>query len=254
MALIPGGAFQLGALDDDSQARLCERPRHRVVVADFLLDVREVTVTDYTRAVAAGVVAEPVNRAHMPWHSELATWGDETKLDHPINGVTWAQADGYCRHRGARLPTEAEFEYALRTGGSDGLYPWGDNHAPPEGAGNHACSECPPRYAEGSPIEGCDDGFVQTAPVGSFAPDAHGVYDLSGNVWEWCSDWYWPDAYSALGSADGLGSPQSREKILRGGGHHCVLAELRSSERHHKRWDDGSVFSGFRCAADITAP
>ncbi len=256
MVRIPGGSFMMGALDSDPKARPCERPRHQVTVSEFWLDEHEVTVEAYAAAVAAGAVEPPVNRLHKPWHAEIITWEGEDTQRHPINGVSWRQADAYCRWLGKRLPTEAELEYALRAGQPDALYPWGDAPAPTPGFGNHACSECPPRYAEGHPIEGCDDGFILTAPVKSFEPNAWGLYDISGNVWEWASDWYgerWFRPAPVVDPKGPLGGDRDH-KILKGGGHHCVLEELRISERHHKSIDDGAIFSGLRCASDRPSP
>jgi formylglycine-generating enzyme required for sulfatase activity len=254
MARVPGGSFMMGALDFDRKARPCERPRHLVTVSDFYLDQHEVTVDEFAVAVRAGAVAEPESEGRKDWHAELATWGAEGTGNHPVNGVSWLQADAYCRHLDKRLPTEAEFEYLLRAGQPDAVFPWGNAPAPPMGFGNHACSECPPQYAEGRPMAGCDDGFIKTAPVMSFTPDRHGLYDLSGNVWEWCSDWYAEDTFTAEPRRDPQGPPGGRDKILKGGGHHCVVEELRISERHHKRQDDGAVFSGFRCASSAPVP
>ncbi|MFH1463799.1 MAG: SUMF1/EgtB/PvdO family nonheme iron enzyme [Pseudomonadota bacterium] len=254
MVFVQGGTFLMGALDSDPKARPCERPRHQVTVSDFYLDQHEVTVAAYAAAVAAGHVTAPESEAHLDWHGELATWGQPGLEEHPVNGVNWLQADAYCRALGKRLPTEAEFEYLLRGAHPDALYPWGDEPAPTKGFGNCACSECPPQYAEGHPIQGCDDGFIKTAPVMSFAPDPHGIYDLTGNVWEWCADWYGERYYGAEPVTDPTGPASGRDKILRGGGHHCVIEELRSSERHHKKQGDGAVFSGFRCASGAPVP
>ncbi len=252
MVLIPSGSFMMGALDDDDEARPCEHPRHEVTLSSFLLDEHEVTVAAYAAAVRAGAVSEPINRLHFDWHAEYITWDQPDKRDHPINGVSWHQADAYCRHMGKRLPTEAEYEYVMRAGVDGALYPWGDSREPPPHLGNLACMECPPRYAENEPIQGCRDPYIHTAPVKSFEPNAFGLYDIVGNAWEWCADWYGASYYAASPALNpqGPATGDDDHKTMRGGGHHCVLTELRSSERHHKPADDGAVFVGFRCAMD----
>lgn len=250
MIRVPGGTFERGAPDHDRDARPCERPRHRVTLRPFLLDRTEVTVAAYAEAVAAGAVPPPVSRLDRPWEADIVNWGVPGREQHPVNGVTWGMADGYCRWRGKRLPTEAEFELVLG-GGRGTIYPWGDDPVPPAGYGNYAGEEAPEVYAHGRTIQGYRDDHVLTAPVGSFPPDALGFHDLSGNVWEWCSDRYGEDVYARRVEDDPRGPPAGERRILRGGGHHCVLEELRVAERHHKRETDGSVFSGFRCARDL---
>lgn len=250
MVLIRGGNFEMGAVDADTSARPCERPRHTVHVSDFLLDRTEVTVAAWAAAVAAGAVAEPTNRAETSWQADLANWGRADRQDHPINGVTWFQADAYCRWRGARLPTEAELEYALAAGADDSIWPWGSTPTPPARAGNYAGEEVPRFFAGGKPLQGYRDDHSHSAPVGSYPPNELGVFDLSGNTWEWCSDWYDETWYAHSPDRDPVGPAQGERKILKGGGFHCELEELRIAERHHKRPTDGSVFSGLRCARD----
>lgn len=168
----------------------------------------------------------------------------------PAREVTWRDAAAYCATRGARLPTEAEFEYALRAGNAGVVYPWGDAHLPPPGHGNYAGESAPRDRAEGHPLTGYDDGFGLTAPVASFPANAFGVHDLSGNIWEWCSDWFDHDFYSVSPPQDPHGAPAGQRRVLKGGNFYCIREELRVSERHHKRPDDTAVYSGFRCAAD----
>lgn len=247
---IPGGTFPMGALDEDPDARDCERPRHEVTVSPFQLDRTEVTVAAYAEAVAAGVVSEPGCTPHDEWGEELCNYRHGDRGDHPVNGVSWTEADAYCRWRGARLPTEAELEFALRAGHPDGLYPWGDSPLPPRRTGNYAGDSAPGTRAEGPVLTGYDDGYALTAPVASFPPDTLGVYDLSGNVWEWCSDWFGPDYYATSPAVDPAGPAHGERRILRGGNFYCIREELRTSERHHKRPEDEAVYTGFRCAAD----
>jgi len=250
MLPIPGGTFLMGAVDHDAAARDWEKPRHEVAVSAFLLDRTEVTVAAYAAAVEAGVVAVPGCSPVDAWGERLCNYRHPDRRDHPVNGVSWTDADAYCRWRGARLPTEAEFEYALRAGNAGVVYPWGDAHLPPPGHGNYAGESAPRDRAEGHPLTGYDDGFGLTAPVASFPANAFGVHDLSGNIWEWCSDWFDHDFYSVSPPQDPHGAPAGQRRVLKGGNFYCIREELRVSERHHKRPDDTAVYSGFRCAAD----
>ena len=113
------------------------------------------------------------------------------QLDHPVVHVSWEDAVAYCDWAGKRLPTEAEFEYAARNGGQSELYPWGNDLTP---GGEYLCN-----FSQGNfPIENkLLDGFEGTSPVRSFAPNSLGLYDISGNLWEWCQDYYDYDYYSA---------------------------------------------------------
>jgi len=250
MVLVPGGTFAMGARDEDRFARSWERPRHEVPVAAFWLDETEVTVDAFAAAGAAGAVEAPVARAATAWQADLVTWGRSDRGLHPVNGVSWDQADAYCRWLGRRLPTEAEFEYALGAGARDGIWPWGSTLPPPAGSGNYAGEETPPFFADGRRLEGYADEWIGTAPVRSFPPDPLGLHDLSGNTWEWCSDLWDPDA---LRRASTGGHPDPSDlRLLKGGGFHAVVEELRTAERHPKPRSDGSVFSGFRCAADAS--
>ncbi len=251
MVVIPGGTYMMGAVDRDDDARVCERPRHQVTVSDFLLDRTEVTVAAYREAVEAGVVPEASCPTRYPDEEELCNAGRTDRDDHPINGVSWDEAQAYCAWKGKRLPTEAEFEYALRAGQFDAVYPWGDGRVPPERFGNVVGEETQQAYPRWDHVPGYRDPYVGTSPVGSFEPNSLGLVDMTGNVWEWCQDWYGVQSYPATAETDPQGPPAGEHKILRGGGFHCILAELRSAERHHKPHTDDSFYSGFRCAKDV---
>ncbi len=189
MLAVAGGTFAMGADDEGEQD---ERPRHSVTVGAFWLDETEVTVAAYAECVAAGVCRAPDSLAG----SRLTSGHPEAfkKGDHPVVGVSWFDASGYCAFRGKRLPTEAEWERAAR--GDDGRhYVWG-NEAPD-----------PARH-------GVFGGRLSTEPVGSY-PAGRGPYghlDLAGNVWEWMADEYDPYAYRRESAARGV--PGSCAEIL----------------------------------------
>ena len=250
MVQIEGGTFHLGAVDRDRDARPCERPRHPVTLAAFQLDRYEVTLAEYEEAVAAAVVPEPSCPVRHEDERALCNVGVRARRNHPVNGVSWHSARAYCEWKGKRLPTEAEFEFALRAGRDDAIYPWGDERVPPADWGNVVGEESRPDYERWEQIAGYRDPYIGTSPVGSFEPNALGLHDMTGNVWEWCSDWYGERYYADEPRLDPTGPPSGDHKILRGGGFHCILAELRSAERHHKAATDDSFYSGFRCAND----
>lgn len=241
----------MGAVGHDDEARPCERPSHLVRISGFYLDRHEVTVAEYCAAVDAGVVPPPRCTAEDPREYELCNLCEEERSDHPVNGVSWYDAQAYARWVGKRLPTEAELEYVLRGGREGVIYPWGDSRTPPQRYASIVDESTRGPFPEWEQIPGYYDGFVGTAPVGSFPPNAFGVYDICGNVWEWCSDWFGEDYFTEETRVDPQGPPSGAHKILKGGNFHCVLTELRISERHHKPPNDPSFYSGFRCAMDI---
>src|SRR5688572_16499329 len=174
MVLIPKGEFWMGRIHTGSveQAVILERdrrddtPPHKVQIDAFYMDQYEVTNEEYARALPSGAV--------KPWYwpgGQVAK-GEER---FPVHNVTWAEASAYCGALGKRLPTEAEWEFAARAGLDRKRYPWGDENARD-------------RAHTGSP-EG-------PTTVGSFPANAYGLYDMSGNVWEWTNDWYERDYYS----------------------------------------------------------
>jgi serine/threonine-protein kinase len=258
MASIPGGSFFMGS-DDDPAA---SRPAHRVSLSPYCLDVFEVTTESYKacsdrgdckRAGSAnewGGVSTTERRAYDPLCNARDVSG---RGRHPINCVDWDMARTYCAARGARLPTEAEWELAAR--GNEGRkYPWGD--APPSARLLNACGkECVDwgkrNHVDEAALFTDADGWATTAPVGSF-PEGRsrfGVQDLVGNVWEWVADNWGP--YGAEAIDDPHGAPAGRERVIRGGGWNGAYAGwVRATFRYHDPPETKSYGIGFRCAAD----
>jgi len=268
MKRIPGGEFFMGA--DQIDAEPNEKPPHKVKLAPYCLDEREVTVAKYKacsdrggclRAGRENVwpgITEQQKRTYDP----LCNANDTAdRLEHPVNCIDWDQARLFCEAEDARLPTEAEWEFAAR--GSDGrIYPWGD--APPNATLLNACgSECvawmklhpDPDQAPAAMYEQ-NDGFPTTAPVGSFPKGAsqYGILDIAGNVWEWVGDWYAVyDPTSASKTTSSPPGPASGDmRVIRGGAWNGAMpAWVRPSWRFSAPPRYRTHGIGFRCAKTL---
>ncbi|MFZ5785049.1 MAG: formylglycine-generating enzyme family protein [Acidobacteriota bacterium] len=223
MALVPPGAYEIGAVRGDGAGFADEQPRHAITLTRGVwMGVTEVTVAQYRSYGQATGTALP----------STPSWADDS---HPVVGVTWEQASAYCRWAGGRLPTEAEWEAAAR-GGSSGLrYPWGTeishDDANFDGVGGR-------------------DAWPKSAPVGSFAANGFGLVDVSGNVWEWTADWYDERYYARSPAIDPEGPEDGKARVVRGGCWTSDPGRLRSSYRFSLDPSDSQVSVGFRCARD----
>lgn len=183
----------------------------------------------------------------------------EGKDDHPVTQVCWFDAVAYCEWVGGRLPTEAEWEWAARAGRQDAIYSWGNEFVEDGEAKANS-------WQGGFPYDNlATDGFSTTAPVGSFEPNPWGLYDMSGNVWEWCSDYYRADEYARHHNDtlfDPKGPKQSydprdpydKKRVQRGGSFLCneeYCASYRISARMPGAPDTGMPHLGFRVVMDV---
>ena len=184
-------------------------------------------------------------------------------LNLPVTQISWYDALAYARWVGKRLPTEAEFEYAMRGGKNNQVYSWGNQNVDNgKTQGNFWQGVFP--YSNTS-----DDGYEYLSPVGSFAPNAFGLYDMAGNVWEWTSDWYSPTYYQELESSKSVvynpkGPDRSKEffnekarsKVIRGGSFLCNqswCSGYRNSRRMRVSPDSALQHLGFRLVKDVVS-
>jgi len=261
MVYVPTGEFEMGSDDDevDYALQLCseyyddcereefedEQPVHTVALDGFWIDRTEVTNIQYRRCVGAGACDLP---AESDPEDRDSYYGDSAYADYPVIDVSWRQATDYCAWAwaGARLPTEAEWEYAAR--GPEGRrFPWGDEF---DGTRLNYCDvNCGSEWADWAD-EMVDDGYASIAPVGSYPSGASwcGALDMAGNACEWVADWYSSSYYGSSPPQNPTGPSYGWYRGLRGGSFFYVPPAVRSAYRHWAAPDDTLFYWGFRCA------
>lgn len=263
MVLIPGGEFLMGA-SAEAGGLPDEGPQRKVYLGSYWIDRFEATNDEYYAFVQATGHRPPENAkpAATLWESGSPLPGSGR---HPVVNVSWDDAVAYCRWKGKRLPTEAEWEKAAR--GPDGrTYPWGQTWDPTMAnsasywAGRTIEFKSSREWeafwvaGEGARIaqEKGLKGEVLTLPIGSFPQSAspYGLHDMAGNVAEWVQDWYNPNYYRAAPLADPQGPERGAIKSMRGGSWLKPAVSLRTSDRDWGTMDSRPSGTGFRCAKD----
>jgi formylglycine-generating enzyme required for sulfatase activity len=224
--------------------------------------------------VAGSLVFMPPTEA-VPWDNPGGWWqwvpgacwkhpegpGTDTKgrETHPVVHVAWEDAAAFAKWAGKRLPTEAEWEFAARGGLDHKKYVWGNEE--PEAGDTHRCNKWQGEFPHHNTAV---DGYARTAPVGSFEPNGYGLYDMAGNVWEWCADWYRPDYYEKSPKVNPKGpkssydpsepNPNLPKRVQRGGSFLCsdkFCSRYRPAGRGKGDVDTGLSHLGFRCVKDV---
>jgi len=282
MAAIPGGTFRMGGMDEDANPGDGEGPVRDVSLSPFFIDPTAVTNHQYAKFVdATGWVTDAErygwsyvfhlfvgDRQHRyvrgrlagaPWWLavQAATWrnpeGPGSTVDrreqHPVVHVSWRDASAYAAWAGKRLPSEAEWERAGRGGLDQARYPWGDVLVR---KGRWRCNIWQGSFPDENSAE---DGHVGTAPVMTYPPNGLGLYESSGNVWEWCAD-HWSATWHAedrpATRIDPVGPPTGPARVIRGGSYLChesYCNRYRIAARSSNTEDSTTGNTGFRCAA-----
>jgi formylglycine-generating enzyme required for sulfatase activity len=240
LVLIPAGRFVMGSADSEPERYADEGPQREVVISrPFYLGVYPVTQREYEALMGK-------NPTHF--HSR-----DEDGSDHPVDSMSWEKAVEFCKRlsnlpqekaagRVYRLPTEAEWEYACRAGTTTPFW-WGDNASTKQ-------ANFDGNYPYGGAAEG--PYLKQPTKVGTFQPNPWGLYDVHGNVWEWCGDWYDENYYRQGENKDPQGPQSGPGRVLRGGSWRSNGWLCRAASRGHRDPGRRSQTVGFRVAVMLS--
>ena len=280
LVTVPAGAFSMGTDDPRGYAADGEGPVHEVELEAFGIGAHAVTNDEFATFVAAtahrttaehlgtsfvfgGLLPDdfPPTRAVVaaPWWREVegADWrhpegphrGIDGRGDHPVVHVSWNDATAFCRWSGTRLPTEAEWERAARGQLVSAHFPWGDEREP---AGEHRMNVF---QGEFPATDTGADGWVGTCPVGTYPPNDFGLHETTGNVWEWCADWFDPTYYRRSPRRAPTGPATGHARVLRGGSYLChdsYCWRYRVDARSSNTPDSTAGNIGFRVAGPAT--
>lgn len=261
---VPAGVLLRGRSD----GRPDEAPRHEVDVSGFRMDAMLVTRADFERFVVRTHFVTTAERIgyglgasegmedwaweRIPGASFRRPFWEETpdhasflRPDAPVTMVTWHDAVAYCADRGARLPTEAEWELAMRAGNMTARYPWGEEPVT-DGAWRL-------NFWQGTSHAKNDrlDGWVYVSPVKAYPPNALGIHDPVGNVWQWTADWYDEKTYATTARRDPKGPATGTKRVTRGGSWWCGACTCEGNGLNYRgKAAPAAPFNniGFRCA------
>ncbi len=281
MLRLEGGRFLMGTESAEGFQADGEGPVREVLLDPFLLDSCPVTVEQFgefvrdtgyrTEAERFGWsfvfrkqvpddeyerIVDDTVAGHEWWckvygadwcHPEGPDFDVGQRPDHPVTQVSYTDALQYCQWAGKRLPTEAEWEFAARGGRPQNTYPWGDDLEPD---GRHLCNIWQGRFPT---VDTGADGYRGTCPVDAFPPNGFGLYSITGNVWEWCHDWFDATYHVTATRTNPVGPPRGRARVMRGGSFLCHASycnRYRVAARTSNTPDSATTNLGFRCAMD----
>ncbi len=269
---LDGGEFLMGADDGEGFPGDGEGPSRRIQLRPFEISTCAVSNREFARFVdSTGYRTDAEEsgwsfvfhdfigdrcgeRVHdIPWwikvegacwrHPEGAGSDIESRTDHPVVHVSWFDAIAYCRWAGTRLPTEAEWEYAARGGLEGARYAWGSELTP---GGEHRCNIWQGSFPD---TNTCEDGYRGTAPVDAFEPNGFGLYNVCGNVWEWCADTFSANYHHVTRPLDPIYLVPTGTRSMRGGSYLChdsYCNRYRVAARSSNTPDSTTGHCGFR--------
>ncbi len=238
MILVEGGTFTMGSNEGETDSR----PAHQVTISSFYIDKYEVTNAQFCEFLNSITKNSPDEVARYFYQDEdIVSYNAETSKykplgaysKHPVVEVTWEGAVAYAEWVGKRLPTEAEWEFAARGGKNSTGFEYSGNNKP-------------------DLVAWYNDPYGSTRTIGTKMPNELGIYDMSGNVWEWCSDWYDKDFYKKSESSNPNSTVPDKDatRVLRGGAWNSTVADIKIIYRNSLKPHYSNGGSGFRCAMD----
>ncbi|WP_188454921.1 formylglycine-generating enzyme family protein [Virgibacillus oceani] len=281
MVYLDGGEFVMGTDEADGFPSDGEGPARKVAVSPFFIDKYAVTNEQFAKFITdTGYVTEaeqfgwsfvfysfltdkvrkanPQTAQQTPWWVAVkgAIWkypegpgsAIDDRMDHPVVHISWNDAKAYCEWSGKRLPTEAEWEYAARGGLDEKIFPWGNELIVD---GKHQCNiwqgEFPTKNTK-------RDGYFGTCPADHYEQNGYGLYNMAGNVWEWCADWFDPSFHKNSLTNNPTGPATGQSKSIRGGSYLCHKSycnRYRVAARSSNTPDSSTGNMGFRCVMDV---
>lgn len=285
MALVPGGLYEIGYVGSQAHTADGEGPIRQIEINDFFMDRFCVSNAEFAVFVEdTGYKTEaeclgwsfvfhsdvlpsarrdvlPARLPGAPWWRAVrgAFWrrprgrgSHLTGLERrPVVHISWNDAQAYAAWRGKRLPTESEWEVAARGGLRGAIYPWGDELAP---NGHHRSNTWQGIFPD---VDVADDGYAGTAPVDAFEPNGYGLFNMTGNVWEWCSDFWstdWHITSTDMTRKNPQGPNDGTDRVIRGGSYLCHASycnRYRVAARTRTGPDSSLCHLGFRCVVDV---
>jgi len=277
MVLLEAAEFLIGSEDKTTYSADQEGPIKKIKVNSFFIDPYAVSNEEFSNFVNNSNYISDAERLEWSYvfyqfinpklakeiigKAENASWwlaikganwkkpegpgsSNQNRLNHPVTHISWNDANNYCKWADKRLPTETEWEYAARGGLAQKTFPWGNSLNP---GGKHLCNIWQGNFPK---INTAKDGYIGTAPVNAYKPNNFGLFNMVGNVWEWCQN-SWDNKYETLNNTKKIG-----QKTIRGGSYLCHKSycnRYRVSARSSNSVNSSTGNLGFRCSKDFTA-